>query len=219
MKKNSISTQPRQIIVDGKKYWYSDKTGTLFFDSEGRKHCPIAVFNDTQYKEFLNQISDTQPTTQAAQDDFNELLVDKQTDNVIQPGTPEYREAFYELYGRYPGDKSEGQPAQGGDKELITPGEWAYDDGHIFTTEAGREWTSIAHIYDIYDNNGKAECNWKLLVDAPRLQAENKELREIMQSVAKRLRAFHDEGELNDQDKEIIKDLKNSLSEIIEANQ
>lgn len=39
-----------------------------------------------------------------SQNDFNELLYDKQTDEVIQPNTPEYREAFYELNGRYPGD-------------------------------------------------------------------------------------------------------------------
>lgn len=45
----------------------------------------------------------------------------------------------------------------------ITPGIWRYDDGHLFTKEPNREYTSIAHIYDIYDNNGVPETNWPLI--------------------------------------------------------
>jgi hypothetical protein len=41
----------------------------------------------------------------------------------------------------------------------------------------------------------------------PKLEARNRELVEALRSVAKRLRAFHDEGELNEQGKEIVFDM------------
>lgn len=55
-----------------------------------------------------------------------------------------------------------------GKESLHTPLPWSYDDGHIFTDEPNRDYNSIAHVYDIYTNEGSQETgyNAKLIVTA-----------------------------------------------------
>ena len=60
--------------------------------------------------------------------DFNELIVDKRTDEVIKPGTKEYREAFHELYGRYPEDR----PQYEARIKNVSINKWVSDDS-VFT--------------------------------------------------------------------------------------
>ncbi|HEY9341920.1 MAG TPA: hypothetical protein VIQ23_10080 [Hanamia sp.] len=47
-----------------------------------------------------------------------------------------------------------------------TPTPWAYDDGHIFINEKDRDYNSIAHVYDIYKNDGTPEANAFFIVTA-----------------------------------------------------
>lgn len=54
-------------------------------------------------------------------------------------------------------------------KTQHTPGPWLHDDGHIFIDQKGREYNSIATVYDIYTNDGRAESNTKLIAAAPEL--------------------------------------------------
>lgn len=57
-----------------------------------------------------------------------------------------------------------------------TPSPWKHDDGHIFTNEEGREYNSIARIYDIQDSNGNVESNANIIVLAPKMKEDSIEL-------------------------------------------
>lgn len=44
------------IIIDGKQYYYSRKTDTLFYDESLTKQCPLHIFKLADYDEMMRQI-------------------------------------------------------------------------------------------------------------------------------------------------------------------
>ena len=46
----------KKIVIDGQDYWYNKRNLQLFFDKGGKKPVPLAVFNVSQYQQFLTEL-------------------------------------------------------------------------------------------------------------------------------------------------------------------
>jgi len=46
----------KRIIIDGGYYWYNREKLQLCYDKGGKKPVPLAIFNVSQYQQFLTEL-------------------------------------------------------------------------------------------------------------------------------------------------------------------